>query len=74
MPFVSKFTLDGQDINVKDTEARSAASTAQSAADTANSTANENKEEITKLKALSRVTVSYDETSEDITITTATHA
>lgn len=81
MPDVSIFTVDGTKINVKDTTARSlaasastAASNAQSTANTANSTANSNKSAIEALRKLSRLSVSYDSTSENITFTTGTHS
>ena len=64
MSDVSKFNLDGTDINVKDSTARQAASAAQSAVSGLSS-------RVTDLEALSRLTVSY--ASETITFTTTTH-
>ena len=66
MAEVSIFTLDGTDINVKDGTARNVASSAraQSAA---------NAQDIADLKALSRLTVSYNQASETITFSTTTH-
>ena len=66
MSDVQKFTLDGTDINVKDNTARSdaQAATAQSAI---------NAQDIADLKALSRLTVSYNAATETIAFTTTTH-
>ena len=66
MADVSTFTLDGTDITVKDNTARSTASSAsaQSAA---------NAQDIADLKALSRLTVSYNQATETITFSTTTH-
>lgn len=66
MSDVSIFKLDDTTINVKDATARSAASAAS-----AQSTANA--QDIADLKALSRLTVAYDSTSETIAFTTTTH-
>ena len=66
MSDVSKFTLDNTEINVKDSTARSTASaaSAQSAA---------NAQDIADLKALSRLTVSYNSSTETIAFSTSTH-
>lgn len=66
MSDVSVFTLDNTNINVKDSTARSTASAAatQSAA---------NAQDIADLKALSRLTVSYNSATETIAFTTQTH-
>lgn len=81
MPDVMTFTVDGTKINVKDSTARSsassaatAASNAQSTANTANSTANANKTAIEALQKLSRLTVSYESTNENISFNTTTHS
>lgn len=66
MSDVSVFTLDNTDITVKDSTARQAASTA-----TALST--QNAQDIADLKALSRLTVSYNASTETITFTTQQH-
>ena len=92
---LSKFNLDGTEITVVDTTARTTANTAKSTADTAKSTAdtaktnaataqttansaltkaNTNESNINKILAESRVTVSYDSTTETMTLTTLTHA
>lgn len=66
MSDVSKFTLDGTDINVKDATARSAASAAS-----AQSSANA--QDIADLKALSRLTVAYNASTETIAFSTSSH-
>lgn len=66
MADVSVFTLDDTDINVKDSAARTTATAAatQSAA---------NAQDIADLKALSRLTVSYDAQTETIAFSSNTH-
>lgn len=64
MADVSIFNLDGTNINVKDSTARSNASAAQSAVSGL-------ADRVAALEALSRLTVSY--ASETITFTTTTH-
>ena len=66
MSDVSIFTLDNTSINVKDSAARTTAqaASAQSAA---------NAQDIADLKALSRLTVSYNSSTETIAFTTQTH-
>ena len=59
MPDVSIFNLGGQNINVKDGIARSAANQAMQL--------------VQEIEQLSRVTVSYEQTTETITITTENH-
>ena len=66
MPDVSTFSLGGKSINVRDETARS---TAQSASTTANQALQLAQE----IEQLSRVTVSYEQQSENIIITTSTH-
>lgn len=73
MPDVSIFNLGGQDINVKDATARSNAQSANTAATEAATTANEALQKVKEVEKLSRVTVSYAQNHETITITTATH-
>ena len=73
MPDVSIFNLGGQDITVKDATARSNAQSANTAATQASTTANEALKKVEEVEKLSRVTVSYAQTHETITITTATH-
>lgn len=59
MPDVSIFNLGGQNINVKDGIARSAANRAMQL--------------VQNIEQLSRVTISYNQSNETITITTANH-
>lgn len=73
MPDVSIFNLAGQDINVKDDIARSTAQRANTAATEAVSTANQALQLVQSIEQLSRVTVSYTQSNETITITTANH-
>lgn len=63
---VSKFTLDGADITVKDPEARADISTL-------NSDVGSLGNRVTALEGLSRLTVSYSSSTETITFTTGTH-
>lgn len=73
MPDVSIFNLGGQNITVKDATARSNAQNANTAANEAATTANEALQKVKEVEKLSRVTVTYEQTNETITITTATH-
>lgn len=73
MPDVSIFKLGDQSITVKDATARSNAQSANTAATQAATTANEALKKVEEVEKLSRVTVSYAQTHETITITTATH-
>lgn len=73
MPDVSVFNLGGQDINVKDATARSAAQSANTAATEAATTANEALQKVQNIEQLSRVTVTYTPATETIKITTSTH-
>lgn len=66
MSDVQLFDLDGTSISVKDGTARSTANSAASAAAA-------NAQEIANLKALSRLTVSYNTSTETIAFTTVTH-
>ena len=67
MSDVSVFTLDNTTINVKDATARTTASAAS-----AQSSANA--QDIADLKALSRLTVAYDSTTETIAFSTTQHS
>lgn len=67
MADVNKFILDGTEINVEDNVARTAAS----AASTQSSA---NAQDIADLKALSRLTVSYDAAAKTMTFTTTAHS
>lgn len=73
MPDVSVFNLGGQNIDVKDATARSTAQSASTTASEAASTANQALQLAQEIEQLSRVTVSYEQSSETITITTANH-
>ena len=74
MPDVSIFSLGGKSITVKDATARSTAQSASTTASQASSTANQALQLAQEIEQLSRVTVSYDQPKETITITTGTHA
>lgn len=74
MSDVSIINLGGQDITVKDATARSNAQNADTKATEAAATANEALKKVKEVEKLSRVTVSYTQANETITITTATHA
>ena len=67
MSDVSKFTLDGTEINVKD-------STARQTAGAASSQSQQNAQDIADLKALSRLTVAYDGQTETIAFSSGTHS
>ena len=64
--YVSKFSIAGQTIEVKDASARTTANTAST-----NATNALNK--VTELEKLSRVEVSYVADTETISVTTGTH-
>lgn len=66
MPDVSKFTLGGETINVKDQTARTQSQTAVQQATEALQIAQE-------IEKLTRVVVSYSREDETITITTSDH-
>lgn len=67
MANVSKFIIDGTEITVIDTDARTKS-------DSALTKATKNESDINALKALSRVTISYAENTSTINVTTGTHA
>ena len=67
MSDVNKFILDGTEINVEDNVARTTANAASSQASA-------NAQDIADLKALSRLTVSYDATTKAMTFTTTAHS
>ena len=73
MPDVSIFNLGGQNINVKDGIARSTAQSANTTATESNSSSDQALQLVQEIEQLSRVTVSYEQNSETITITTGTH-
>lgn len=66
MPDVSTFSLGGKSITVKD-------ETARGIAQSASTTANQALQLAEEIEQLSRVTVSYEQQSENIIITTSTH-
>lgn len=66
MPDVSKFALGGETVDVKDQVARTQSQSAVQQASEALQIARE-------IEQLSRVTVSYEQAAETITITTANH-
>ena len=73
MPDVSIFNLGGQNINVKDGIARSTAQSANTTATEAKSSADQALQIVQQIEQLSRVTVSYNQSAETITITTENH-
>ena len=73
MPEVSIFSIGGKSITVKDATARSTAQSANTKATEASSTANQALQLAQEIEQLSRVTVSYEQQSENIIITTSTH-
>lgn len=66
MSNVIKFNLDGQDIAVKDDEARSLANSASSQVTSLGS-------RVTALENQSKLSISYNAANETITFTTGTH-
>ena len=64
--YVSKFNLNDQEVIVKDSEARTAATTASTNATNALI-------KVTELEKLSRVEVAYTQETETISITAGTH-
>lgn len=66
MADVQIFDLDGTSINVKDDTARTLANAAASVGAA-------NSQDIANLKALSRLTMSYDSATETISFTTVQH-
>ena len=73
MADLSIFKLDSQTINIKDTTARTTANSAKTLATTASGNATTALNKITELEKLSRVSISYDSSTETMTITTGTH-
>lgn len=66
MANVIKFNLDGQEIDVKDNEARALASSANSQVSSLGT-------RVTALENQSKLSISYDTSTETITFTTGTH-
>lgn len=73
MADLSIFKLDSQTITIKDSTARQAAESAKALATTASGNATTALNKVNELEKLSRVTISYDSTTETMTITTGTH-
>ena len=73
MSDLSIFKLDNQTITIKDTTARQTADSAKTLATTASGNATTALNKVNELEQLSRVTISYDSTTETMTITTGTH-
>ena len=73
MADLSIFKLDSQTITIKDSTARQAAESAKTLATTASGNATTALNKVTELEKLSRVSISYDSTTETMTITTGTH-
>ena len=73
MSDLSIFKLDNQTINIKDVQARTDASAAKSLATTANGNASTALNKVAELERLSRLEVSYEASSETLTITTGSH-
>jgi len=73
MADLSIFKLDNQSITIKDTTARQTADSAKTLATTASGNATTALNKVTELEKLSRVSISYDSSTETMTITTGTH-
>ena len=73
MADLSIFKLDSQTITIKDSTARDTANSAKTLATTATGNATTAHNKVTELEKLSRVSISYDSTTETMTITTGTH-
>ena len=73
MADLSIFKLDSETITIKDSVARDTASSAKTLATTASGNATTALNKVTELEKLSRVSISYDSTTETMTITTGTH-
>ena len=73
MADLSIFKLDNQTITIKDTTARQTADSAKTLATTASGNATTALNKVNELEQLSRVSISYDSTTETMTITTGTH-
>lgn len=73
MADLSIFKLDSETITIKDSVARQTADSAKTLATTASGNATTALNKVNELEQLSRVTISYDSTTETMTITTGTH-
>lgn len=73
MSIVSKFIIDEKTIDIADATARATASTASTTATSAKTLADKNTADITAIKALPRLSVTYTENTNTITFTSVTH-
>ena len=73
MADLSIFKLDSQTITIKDSTARDTANSAKTLATTASGNATTALNKVNALEQLSRVSISYDSSTETMTITTGTH-
>lgn len=73
MADLSIFKLDSQTITIKDSTARDTANSAKTLATTASGNATTALNKVNELEKLSRVSISYDSTTETMTITSGTH-
>ena len=73
MADLSIFKLDAQTITIKDATARDTANSAKTLATTARGNATTALNKVNELEKLSRVSISYDSSTETMTITTGTH-
>lgn len=73
MADLSIFKLDSQTITIKDSTARDTANSAKTLATTASGNATTALNKVNELEKLSRVSISYDSSTETMTITTGTH-
>lgn len=73
MADLSIFKLDAQTITIKDATARDTANSAKTLATTASGNATTALNKVNELEKLSRVSISYDSSTETMTITTGTH-
>ena len=73
MADLSIFKLDSQTITIKDSMARDTANSAKTLATTASGNATTALNKVNELEKLSRVSISYDSSTETMAITTGTH-
>ena len=73
MSDLSIFKLDSETITIKDATARDTANSAKTLATTASGNATTALNKVNELEKLSRVSISYDSSTETMTITTGTH-
>lgn len=73
MADLSIFKLDSQTITIKDSTARDTANSAKTLATTASGNATTALNKVNALEQLSRISISYDSSTETMTITTGTH-